>query len=153
MSVLCSIFIQEAEIATNHDWKLSNTFAMKLTKPSPIFWVFIVAFLLGSALLLIRETRTFSPGELNLPVLMGAITAYCDRQRERGLPVPAEITIDELVAQGFISSNDVSAFAGMKATLTLNADPKNLQQALMRVNLPDGTEISVLNDGSVQQRR
>ena len=64
-----------------------------------------------------------------------------------------EVSLERLIAQGLLTSNDVSGFAGMKVSVTLGVDPQNLRQVLMRARLPDGTEIAALNDGSVQQMR
>jgi hypothetical protein len=84
---------------------------------------------------------------------MAAAKAYGDQLKSTGAAVPAEVSLDQLIARGLLTSNDVTGFAGMKVSVTLSVDPQNFNQVLLRARQPNGQEIVASNDGSVQVRR
>jgi hypothetical protein len=101
--------------------------------------------------LLLLQSAPTSPGLVDVPKLMAAASAYAQQLTASGAAVPSEVSLERLIAQGLLRSNDVAGFTGMKVSVTLAVDPQNLGQVLMRARLPDGTEIVARNDGSVQQ--
>ena len=48
---------------------------------------------------------------------------------------------------------DIAAFAGLDATLALIYNPSDPTFVLMRVHLPDGTDVVLLADGTAQTTR
>jgi hypothetical protein len=121
-------------------------------KPSRTFWVLLSSVLaIGAVVFLLLQSAPTSTGLVDVPKLMAAAKAYAQQLKASGAGVPPEVSLERLIAQGLLTSNDVTGFAGMNVSVTLGVDPQNLRQVLMRARLPDGTEIAALNDGSVQQ--
>ena len=84
--------------------------------------------------------------------LVAAVQAFAADRRAHGQPLPSSVSLRELVRDGFISADDVHAFDGMEATLSMTADEKYPQAPLMTVRFQrGGGGIVVLGDGSVQQ--
>jgi hypothetical protein len=119
---------------------------------SRTFWGVLAAVLAATLVMVIQSARTPPPGHVNVPKLMGAIQRYQQQLRQAGTPIPLEVRLEELLAQGLLNPEDCSGFAGMKLTVNLHVNATNLQQVLVRARMSDGTEIVALNDGSVQQR-
>jgi uncharacterized protein YxeA len=82
---------------------------------------------------------------------MAAIHAYCSDAKEHNNTLPSSISLQELIARGFLKDADVNAFDGMKVTVYLTVDEKDPQAVLMRAQSSDGSQIVALADGSVQQ--
>jgi hypothetical protein len=122
-------------------------------KPSRTFWVLTAVLAIGVVVFLLLQSAATSPGTVDVPKVIAAAKAYGEQLRTTGAAVPAEVSLNQLIASGLLRSNDVSGFSGMKVTVALGVDAQNLQQVLMRARLPDGTEIVALNDGSVQHGR
>jgi len=84
--------------------------------------------------------------------LVAAVQAFAADRRSHGQPLPSSISLRELVRDGYIAADDVPAFDGMEATLSLTADETYPQEPLMTIRFPrDGGGMVVLSDGSVQQ--
>jgi len=65
--------------------------------------------------------------------------------------LPSSITLQDLAAGGYISAKYVRDFGGMDVVFyptTNNSDP---QAILVRLTKPDGVQIGVLADGSIQR--
>lgn len=129
-----------------------QSFEMKLSRIAGMVLAVVLAVSVAGLILLASKPAT-PPGNINLPKLMEAVSAYREHLTRTGAPVPSEVSLDRLIAQGLLTSDDVSAFAGLQVTVPLATDPKNLQQVLMRVRMPDGQEIIAMNDGSGRQGR
>jgi hypothetical protein len=65
--------------------------------------------------------------------------------------LPASVSLRELVSGGYITTNDVRAFDGMEVTVSLTASDTDPHSILIRVRMPDGSQIAAMADGSVQQ--
>ncbi len=87
----------------------------------------------------------------DLPGLLSAMKAYSQDLTNRGLPLPQSVSLDELVSHGYISSNSVRAFEGMKARVWFGVSETEPQKVLMCARQPDGCVIAALADGSVHQ--
>jgi hypothetical protein len=123
-------------------------------KPSRSFWVLVgLVLAVVAASLLFIISRPTPPGSVNVPKLMAAAKAYAEQLKSTDAAVPAEVSLDQLISRGLLSSNDVAGFAGMKVTVALAVDAQNPSQVLMRARQPNGEEIVALNDGSVQVQR
>ena len=70
----------------------------------------------------------------------------------QGRPVPATVSLADLTREGFFDPKRAAAFGDCEVTVSLTADEHRPQDVLMRVRLPQGDELVVLGDGSVQCR-
>ena len=108
----------------------------------------IMAVAASAYLLLVHRDATT---RFNGAAIVAAARAYTRDLNSRNLPVPASVSLDDLVSLHFLKATDVAAFRGMKASVTLTSKENGLKTVLMRVKLPDGGDIVLLGDGSVQQ--
>ena len=92
------------------------------------------------------------PGRVDPARLLVAAQAYADNLKAQNLPEPASVSLDELIARKLVAESDVSGFAGMEVTVSLNGNKSRPQEMLIRVGMADGREIAALADGSVQTR-
>ncbi|MGA2747807.1 MAG: hypothetical protein ABSG59_03445 [Verrucomicrobiota bacterium] len=90
-------------------------------------------------------------GKVNGIAIVGAGKTYARELKSRGQPVPKTVSLNELVERGYLKPEDIGAFRGLEATLSLTADLSNPKTVLMRVRLPDGTDYVLLADGSAQE--
>jgi len=87
------------------------------------------------------------------PKLVAALQAFSRDRFLHGNQLPSTVTLKDLVAGGYLSGSDVSAFEGIEVTFSnanTNQDPK---MVMIHARLPDGSVLAVLADGSVQQLR
>jgi hypothetical protein len=84
------------------------------------------------------------------PKLAAAVQAFSRDQAARGQPLPASVSLRQLVSGGYIATNDVHAFDGMDVTISLTEDAYP-QSIFIHVRMPDGSQIAVFGDGSIQQ--
>jgi len=87
----------------------------------------------------------------NAPKLISALQAFSRDQAAGGRRLPPEISVEDLLRGGYLTTNDVSAFGGMDLTSSTQADDSHPQMILARARTPDGQFICLLADGSVQQ--
>src|SRR5690348_8380590 len=87
----------------------------------------------------------------DLPGLLSAIRSYSRDLATRGQPVPANVSMSELVNRGYLSSNSVRAFQGMDTRIWFTASPSVPDSVLISARLSDGSVNAALADGSVQQ--
>jgi len=87
----------------------------------------------------------------NAPKLIGALQAFARDHAATGRRLPSEVSLQDLVSGGYLTTNDVRAFAGMEVTFSTQADDTHPQMILARARTPDGQFICLLADGSVQQ--
>ena len=88
----------------------------------------------------VSATRIFAAGQ-----------KYAHDLRAQGLPVPATVSLPDLLANGLLTRADVSDFADKEVTVSLTADKMHPNEILMRVRMQDGSQIVALADGSVQE--
>jgi hypothetical protein len=87
----------------------------------------------------------------NGAAIVAAARAYTRDLQVRKQPMPKSVTLEELVALHFLKPEEIEAFRGLKATIMLTSRQAARKAVLMRVHFPDGGEIKLLGDGSVQQ--
>lgn len=90
-----------------------------------------------------------SPFE-DAPRLVRAVQAYARDHAANGVPVPPQISLQELVNTRYLKPEEVQAFDGMEVTISLARDEIQSKQVLMRVRLKDGTVTALMVDGTVQ---
>jgi hypothetical protein len=87
----------------------------------------------------------------NAPKLISAMQAFARDQTAGGRQLPPEVSVQDLLRGGYLTTNDVRAFAGMDVTFNPQTDGLHPQMILARARTPDGQSICLLADGSVQQ--
>lgn len=135
---------------TELQWHLSCCFLLTMKRSLRILSV--VALLAAIAAMSYLRTASRTAGEFNGAKLLEATRAYAQELRARGTPVPATVSLQELLQRGLLQETDVSLLQGMDVRINLAADASRPADVLVRVQMPDGREIVALTDGSVQQR-
>jgi len=92
------------------------------------------------------------PGCVNPARLLVAAKTYADGLKAQDVPVPASVSLHELIARKLVTEADVSGFEGMEVSVSLTADESRPQEVLIRVRMPDGHEVVALADGSVHSQ-
>ena len=90
------------------------------------------------------------PVMLNAPKLISALQAFSRDQTTGGRRLPPEISLQDLVRGGYLTTNDVRAFEGMEVMFSTQADESHPQMILARARTPDGQFICLSAEGSVQ---
>lgn len=130
---------------------------MKLTMNIKRVWTIVavaalVMIVLGLNWLDYVRTHSPHPSMTEYSAVMAAATEYSHRLKAQGLPVPASVSLPELIAEGVLRQSDVRSFDDLQVTISLKFDETRPQDSLMSVRFPDGGEVIALADGSVQQR-
>ena len=94
-----------------------------------------------------------APARVDAPKIMAAAQSYAHDLRAHGQVVPATVSLHDLIANALLRPEDVSGFSGMEVSISLTVTEANPQDVLMRVRMPDGSEILAMADGSVQSAR
>jgi hypothetical protein len=108
--------------------------------------VFVVVLVLVVSAYWERKQTPFQ----NAPKLISALQAFSRDQAAAGRRLPPEVSVDDLLRGGYLTTNDVRAFEGMEVTFSTQADESHPQMILARARMPDGQFICALADGSVQ---
>jgi len=87
----------------------------------------------------------------NGAAIVAAARDYTRAVQLRKEPLPKSITLEELVALNYLKPEQVEAFRGLKATIMLSSEDSSPKVVVMRVVMPDGGEVKLLSDGSVQE--
>jgi len=87
----------------------------------------------------------------NAPKFTSALEAFLRAQTASGRQSPPEVSLQDLLQGGYLTTNDVRAFEGMDVIFSTQADVTRPQMILARARMPDGQFICLLADGSVQQ--
>lgn len=88
-------------------------------------------------------------GQVDARRLFEAIQGYTQQARASGTPVPATVSLQELLTRGLLQPQDVSGFDGMEVIVSLKADPTDPDAVLMEARAPDGYRIVLRVDGRV----
>jgi hypothetical protein len=118
------------------------------TKRFLIFAVAIaLAVIVGCYFFLILKPQR---GHLDAGKVSAAIHAYSNEMKSQNQLLPPTISLQELIAKGFLKHEDVIAFDGWNVTASLTASEIDPSAILMNVQSPDAHQIAVMADGSVQ---
>lgn len=85
--------------------------------------------------------------------IVPASRAYAKLLKAEGAPIPAFVNVKELVARGLLGQDDLKGFARMEVSVSTSADENSPSEVLIRARQADGTELVLLADGSVQEKR
>jgi len=83
------------------------------------------------------------------PRLSAALQAFCRDESANG-QLPAEVSLQDLIKGGYVTSNDVRAFEGIEVTFSTQYDDGPPELVLARALARDGQSICLLADGSVE---
>ncbi len=83
--------------------------------------------------------------------LITAVQAFSRDRMDEALPIPETLTLRELIASGFLATNDAVAFEGMEVTFLMNADLSRPRETMIRVKMRDGSQLVLLANGEVQK--
>ena len=87
----------------------------------------------------------------NLPKIVLAAQTFSRDKVAHGEPLPASVSIRDLLASKYISTEDLREFDGMDVTVYPTTNVTDLPHfILIRVRMPDGTQIVAMGDGSIQ---
>jgi len=100
-----------------------------------------------------RSSNESTPEKVNGLRFVAAARGYTRMLVASKQPIPATVSLNELLARGFLKPADVAPFQGLQTEIILTSDASNPRAALMRVHLSDGTDLVLFNDGSTQQVR
>lgn len=114
-----------------------------------VIGVVTIAVMVGS-LIYLASSRP-PAGYIDGPKLVNAIKTYTASLRMGRSPIPASVSLQELISRRLLTASDVSGFSGQEVTFNLHANETRPQDVLIRARLADGQELAVLADGSVQQ--
>ena len=124
---------------------------MKIRRLMLIAGLLVVVAALASWLLVVHWQHSEQTFKI-LPKLATAEQRYVHDYISHGQPLPASVTLQDLVGGGYISTDDVRSLEGSDVTFYPQAISDSQPQAiLVRVRLSDGSQIAALADGSVQQ--
>ena len=84
----------------------------------------------------------------NAPKLITALQAFSRDQIAGTRQLPLEVSLQDLLRGGYLTTNDVAAFEGMDVTFSTQAEDTNPQMILARARTPDGQFICLLADGA-----
>ncbi len=86
----------------------------------------------------------------NASQLMAALRAFTRDQQALGRPLPPTISLRELVAKGYVTRDDVSAFEGIEVTFFTHVDETQPQLIVAAARMPDAQLTCLMADGNVQ---
>jgi hypothetical protein len=107
----------------------------------------VVVVVLAASAYWERKERPFQ----NAQRLMSALQAFSRDQAAGGRQLPREVSLQDLLRGGYLTTNDVAAFESMDVTFSTQADETKPQMILARARTSDGQFICLLADGSVGQ--
>jgi len=110
-----------------------------------------VAIMVAAGLVYVFLVSKEPSAKFNGAAIVAAARAYTRDLQVRRQPMPKSVTLEELAARHFLKPEEIAAFRGLNATIMLTSQASNAQTILMRVHFPDGGDIILLGDGSVQQ--
>ncbi len=110
----------------------------------------IFAGILGLSLGLNRVN--LAPRSPDLAAVYLAAQAYRQSLETEAKAVPAAVSAPELLQAGWLAPAQAQELDGWNVVVSLRPDVNRPHEVLMRVGFPDGAEMAVLCDGSVQRR-
>ena len=85
------------------------------------------------------------------PKLVAAIKSYSLDHTSHGQPLPASLTLQDLVNGGYIDTNDSIGLDGANTRFYPIAKERDPKAILVQMRMSDGRQIVLLADGSIQQ--
>ena len=110
-----------------------------------------VAIMVAAGLVYLFVVSRETSAKFNGAAIVAAAHDYTRDLQARKQPIPKSVTLEDLVALHFLKPEEIAAFRGANATVMLTGEGHGAQTVVMRVHFPDGSDIVLLADGSVQQ--
>ena len=116
----------------------------------------VLFILVGLAAVVVAGLILLSPsgaGRVDPGKIIAAARVYTHELRAAGAPIPDSVSLDELIAKGYLKRDDVAGFKGIEVSVYLVGNTNQPgPPVLMRARMPDGHDMVVLGDGTVQTR-
>ena len=109
----------------------------------------VIALVIGISLAVQSYYERKQP-TFNAAKLIPALQAFARDRVVQGQALPATVSLSDLVAKGYLTYDDVSVFRGADVVFYPGVDLKSPKSILARARMPDGTEVMMLADGSLQ---
>ena len=113
--------------------------------------------LAGLAVILILLPGATTPPARSLEAgaikMLPAAHAYAKLLKTEGATIPAFVNVQELVARGLLGHDDLKSFVGMEVSVSTSPVDDGSRDVLIRARQPDSTELVLLANGSVHERR
>jgi hypothetical protein len=123
---------------------------LRLNMKRTVLITFSVCTIIAVLCYLWIASSSSSPGRVDAEKLVRAVDAYTRDLQTRGIPMGKSVSLENLIQSGFLDRDDVSGFDGMEVHIDVDADETKPQHTMVRVRMPDGHELAVFGDGSVQ---
>ena len=78
------------------------------------------------------------------PKLISALQAFSRDQAAAGRRLPPEVSLQDLLRGGYLTTNDVRAFEGMEVAFSTQADESHPLMILARARMPQTASLSAL---------
>ena len=95
--------------------------------------------------------RKHPPPKFDANKLVEALVAYSNHQHQQQRAMPESVTLQELVAGGYLPAEQMQAFGSSNVTISLTANETRPTEMLIEARLPDGSRCVALSDGSIAQ--
>lgn len=112
-------------------------------------WIILGGLVVVGVVVVLLLMPRAPQGQVDARRLFEAIQGYTQHARATGTPVPATVSLQELLTLGLLQPQDVSGFDGMEVIVSLKADATDSDAVLMEAQSPDGYRIVLLVDGRV----
>jgi hypothetical protein len=109
-----------------------------------------VAIMVAAGLIYLLAAGDSSPAKIDGLKIVAAGSAYTRGLIANRQPIPKTVSLNELLTRGYLKPADIAPFQGLDAALVLTSDLSNPQRVLMRVHMPDGSDLVLLGDGTTQ---
>jgi len=116
----------------------------------------LAALIVTCALLMVPNRRShweqLAAALQNVPRdrLEAAVQAFTRDRKAATNAMPATVPLRDLVARGYLGTNDIRGLEGRDATVSLFMDETTPQMILIRVHERNGSDTALMMDGSVQ---
>ena len=131
-------------------WPASLAAHMKYRKLI-IFAVSAIALTILACVALTTYWQRSQPVFGSAPKLLEGMRAFARDRRVRGQPLPAYVSLRDLIGGGYVAPANVRAFDGMEVSISLTAREDHPSHIMILARLPDGSATALLEDGSVEQ--
>ena len=120
---------------------------MKVRRIMLVVWAgiaLVVVVALGVSAYWDRKQTPFQ----NAPKLVSALQAFSRDQALSGRQLPGEVSLQDLLRGGYLTTNDVAAFEGMDVTFSTQGADTHPPMILARAQTADGQFICLFAEGA-----
>jgi len=110
-----------------------------------------VAIMVAAGLVYLLVVSKETVTRFNGAAIVAAARDYTRDLQARKQLLPKSVSLEELVTQHYLKPGEIEAFHGLNAMVMLTGSSGATPSVVMQVHFPDGGDIVLLSDGSVQQ--